>query len=135
MKAEPWSWLRLCEALAASGDGRGLPDAFEVLLDLERPAEPPVDEQKRKDWENARDRRKEQAEAVFERASKEVLAGFLDRKTDADLAGRAADRAPAPLAAARLAEAVRARRPGLGQGPRPAGRRDGQAADRSRGSP
>ena len=82
MKAEPMFWMGLCEALAASGDGRGLPDAFEVLLDLKRPAEPPPDEQKRKDWENARDRRKDQAEAVFERASKEILAGFLDRKTD-----------------------------------------------------
>jgi HEAT repeat protein len=80
MKAEPWYWLRLCEALAACGDGRGLPDAFEVLLDLERPDDPPRDEQKRKDWENARDRKKRDAEAVFDRAAKETLDAFLGGK-------------------------------------------------------
>ena len=84
MTSEPWSWLRLCEALAASGDGRGLPDAFEVLVDLERPAEPPIDEQKRRSWEGERDRRKDQAEAVFGRATKEALSTFLERKANAD---------------------------------------------------
>src|SRR5208283_5982783 len=55
MRAEPTSWMRLCEALASSGDGRGLPDAFDVLLGLERPAQPPLDEQKRRDWESTPD--------------------------------------------------------------------------------
>jgi hypothetical protein len=82
MKGAPTLWLRLCEALASSGDGRGLPDAYAVLVDLARPAEAPLDEQTRRDWEHARDRRKSEAEAVFERASKEILAKFLDRKTE-----------------------------------------------------
>jgi hypothetical protein len=81
MRTEPWYWLRLCEALASNGDGRGLPDAFEVLVDLNRQAEPPLEEQKRKDWEAARNSRRQAAEAVFARASKDVLAGFLDQKT------------------------------------------------------
>jgi hypothetical protein len=68
--------MGLCEALAANGDGRGLPDAFEVLLELEQPADPPVVERKRRDWEHERDQRKQEAEAIFGRASKEVL---LDR--------------------------------------------------------
>ena len=82
MRAEPTSWMRLCEALASSGDGRGLPDAFDVLLGLERPAQPPLDEQKRRDWESTRNQRRQEAEAVFRRASKELLARFLDRKID-----------------------------------------------------
>jgi hypothetical protein len=83
MESEPWYWMRLCEALAACGDGRGLPDAFDVLVDLERPAEPPADEQNRRSWESARDSRKREAEAVFDRATKEALAAFLGRKADA----------------------------------------------------
>jgi hypothetical protein len=83
MKSEPWYWLRLCEALAACGDGRGLPDAFDVLLDLEKPAEPPLDDAKRRDWQLGRDRRKDEAEAIFGRATKEALAAFLGRKADA----------------------------------------------------
>ena len=128
MKSEPWFWLRLCEALAACGDGRGLPDAFEVLLDLERPAEPPADEQKRRDWESDRDRRKDEAEAVFDRAIEGGPRRVPRPQGRRRLARRAAGRPPAPLAAARLAEAVRGRRPGLGEEPRPEGRRDGQAA-------
>jgi HEAT repeat protein len=80
-KSDTRSWLRLCEALASKGDGRGLPDAFDVLIELERASEPPLEEQKRRTWESTRDQRKQEAEAVFERASKETLAGFLDRKT------------------------------------------------------
>jgi hypothetical protein len=82
LRAEPRLWMSLCEALAANGDGRGLSDAFQVLVDLKRPAEPPRDEQKRKAWEFTRDQRKHEAEAVFGRASKAILASFLNRKTD-----------------------------------------------------
>lgn len=81
-RANETSWLRLCEALAACGDGRGLADAFNVLLDLERPAQPPLDEQKQRSWESNRNFRKQKAEAVFERASKELIAGFLSGKTN-----------------------------------------------------
>jgi hypothetical protein len=81
MRTEPRLWMGLCEALAAMGDGRGLPGAFEVLLDLKQPADPPLDERKRRNWEHERDRRKQDAEAVFGRASKEVLEEFLNRKT------------------------------------------------------
>jgi hypothetical protein len=84
MRDEPRQWLRLCEALAASGDGRGLADAFEVLVGLKRPAEPPAEEKERKQWESAREHRLREAEAVFERASKEILDEFLLRRTEAD---------------------------------------------------
>ncbi len=67
LKSSEYSWMSLCEALAASGDGRGLPDAFAVLLDLEQPAEPPLDDQKRRNWESDRSSRKQRAETVFER--------------------------------------------------------------------
>jgi hypothetical protein len=82
MSAEPRLWMGLCEALAANGDGRGMPDAFQVLLELKQPADPPHDEQKRRNWESDRDQRKREAEAVFDRASKDVLAEFLNRKTN-----------------------------------------------------
>jgi hypothetical protein len=74
--------MGLCKALAANGDGRGLPDAFEVLLELKQPADPPVDERKRRDWKSDRDQRRREAEAVFDRASKDVLEQFLNRKTN-----------------------------------------------------
>ena len=116
LSSEPWSWLRPCEALAANGDGRGLPDAFEVLLDLEPPAESPTDEQKRRSWEGERDRRKDQAEAVFGRATKEA-SPRSSGEGECRLASRAAGRPPAPLAAARRAEAARVRHSCLGEGP------------------
>jgi hypothetical protein len=83
LRDEPQFQLRLCEALAALGDGRGLADAYQVLVALNRPATLPSDEQKRREWENDRDRRLREAEAVFERASKEIFAEFLARKADA----------------------------------------------------
>ena len=116
MKAEPRLWMGLCEALAANGDGRGLPDAFEVLLDVERPAEPPLDEQKRRDWEmrprsektRGRGRLRSGLEGIYSSSS----------STARPMSPQPAEQqvvAPAPLAAARLAEAVCARRPGLGE--------------------
>jgi hypothetical protein len=81
MSTEPSLWMGLCEALAANGDGRGMPDAFQVLLELKQPADPPLEEQKRQGWESDRDHRKQKAEAVFDRASKDVLEEFLNRKT------------------------------------------------------
>jgi hypothetical protein len=83
MRDEPRLWLGLCEALAARGDGRGLADALKALVELERPAEPPKEDQPRREWEHQRSARLSQAEAVFSRASKQVLADFLVRKTDA----------------------------------------------------
>ena len=77
MNTEPSLWMGLCEALAANGDGRGMPDAFKILLELKQPTDPPLDEQKRQDWESDRDQRKQRAEAVFDRASKDVLEEFL----------------------------------------------------------
>ena len=81
-RAEPRLWLRLCEALAANGDGRGLGDAFGIMVDLKRSAQPPALEQERRSWENARDNGLREAEAVFGRAPKQVLADFLLRKTE-----------------------------------------------------
>ncbi|WP_435008442.1 M56 family metallopeptidase [Tundrisphaera lichenicola] len=81
---EPQYWLRLCEALAARGDGRGLLDAFEALVELERPAQPPADEKGREDWEKVRMDRKDQAEEVFGRASKEMLEGFVIGKREVE---------------------------------------------------
>ena len=124
--------MTLCEALAASGDGRGLPDAFEVLLDLKRPAEPPLDEQKRKDWDNARDQTETggrgRLRTGLESGPRRIPRPQVRRRH----AGRAGARASTPLASAGVAQAVRPRRPRLGQQPRPPGRRAGQAAARSR---
>ena len=68
--------------MAARGDGRGLADAYQVLVDLERPAEPPAEEQPRREWKSARENRLSEAEAVFGRASKELLAEFVLRKAE-----------------------------------------------------
>ena len=83
-RAEPRHWLRLCEALAAMGDGRGLTDAFDVLVGLKRPAQPPGDEKERWDWEHARDERESEADAVFKQASPTILTELLLRKTQVD---------------------------------------------------
>ena len=80
MRDDARQWLRLCEALAAKGDGRGLADAYEHLVGLKRPADPPVAEQEFRDWTSARDNRQREAEAVFQRASKSILTEFLLRK-------------------------------------------------------
>jgi beta-lactamase regulating signal transducer with metallopeptidase domain len=81
MRDEPRQWLRLCEALAANGDGRGLADAYEHLVGLKRPANPPMAEKELRNWTSARDDRRREAEAVFQRASKKILMEFLLRKT------------------------------------------------------
>jgi hypothetical protein len=74
--------LRLCEALAAKGDGRGLADAYEVLVELERPAQPPAEDRPRWDWLMAREKQQREAEAVFGRAAPEVLGSFLLPKAE-----------------------------------------------------
>ncbi|WP_406694035.1 hypothetical protein V5E97_23615 [Singulisphaera sp. Ch08] len=79
---DPHLWLRLCEALAARGDGRGLGDAFQVLVDLERPIEPPAEEELRRNWQNARNDWLREAEAVFGRSSNELLTEFALRKAE-----------------------------------------------------
>ena len=84
MRAEPWHWLRLCEALVANGDGRGLADAYGILVGLKRPAQPPDAEKERRDWQSARDERQREAEAVFGRASKKILTEFLLGKTEVE---------------------------------------------------
>ncbi len=83
LRDEPRLWLRLCEALVARGDGRGLADAYKFLVDLERPAEPPAEEKPRSEWQRAREKRRGEAEAVFGRASRELLTEFLLRKSEA----------------------------------------------------
>jgi beta-lactamase regulating signal transducer with metallopeptidase domain len=80
-RAEPRLWLRLCEALAANGDGRGLGDAFDIMVGLKQSAQPPADEQERRSWQSARNNRIREAEAVFSRPPKHVVAEFLLRKT------------------------------------------------------
>ena len=82
MRTEPRLWLGLCEALAANGDGRGMPDAFTVLLELKQPANPPLNEHERRTWESEHDQRRQEAEAVFDRAPKDVLAEFVNRKSN-----------------------------------------------------
>ncbi len=108
MRAEARYWLRLCEALAAMGDGRGLTDAYDVLVGLKRPAQPPGDEKERRNWEHARDKLESEADAVFKQASPKILTELLLRKTQVDssserqvvlqLLGRLPD-LPAPFAA------------------------------------
>jgi hypothetical protein len=87
LRTEPRLLLGLCEALAARGDGRGLADAYTVLVGLEQPAEPPADEEPRRKWENARAEQQREAEAVFGRASKALIAEFLLGKRDAASSG------------------------------------------------
>jgi hypothetical protein len=60
--------------------------ALTALPRYEQPADPPVDERKRRDWKSDRDQRRREAEAVFDRASKDVLEQFLNRKTNVDSA-------------------------------------------------
>ena len=67
--------------LAANGDGRGLADADELLVELKRTVEPPAGEKERRDWQSAHDQRLGEAEAVFGRASKKILTEFLLGKT------------------------------------------------------
>ena len=132
MKAEPMFWMSLCEALAASGDGRGLPDAFDVLLDLKRPAEPPLDEQKRKDWENARDqperggrgRLRAGLESDPRRVPRPQVRRQLRRPSRRSCSGSSGGSRELPR---RFAPVV----PTWAEQPRPPGRRDGQAATRA----
>jgi hypothetical protein len=81
MRDEPHHWLRLCEAWATSGDGRGLADAYEILVALKRPAQPPADENDRRKWETDRRHRLGEAEDVFGRASQKILTEFVVRKS------------------------------------------------------
>lgn len=80
---EPRYWLELCDALAARRDSRGLGDAYGVLVDLERPANPPGDDRRRFLWENARDDLRRQAESVFAHAPTDLRAEFLRAKAGA----------------------------------------------------
>jgi hypothetical protein len=80
-RAEPRLWLRLCEALATNGDGRGLGDAFDIMVGLKQAAKPPADEQERRNWQSSRGSRLGEAEAVFSRTPKQGIAEFLLRKT------------------------------------------------------
>ncbi len=84
MRDEPTQRLRLCEALAANGDGRGLADAYEILVGLKRPAQPPASENERKNWQTNRDNLLDQAEAVFGQAPKTIAAEFLVHKMQVD---------------------------------------------------
>ncbi len=76
--------MRLCEALAARGDSRGLDDAFATLVDLKRPTGSPEDEESRRDRIAEREDRRSEAEDVFERASDAMLAKFLNGKATVD---------------------------------------------------
>jgi hypothetical protein len=73
--------LNLCEALAARGDGRGLGDAYQVLVDLERAEEPQPTDRENRQQQQPRSDRQRSAEAVFKRASPAILAPFLMAKT------------------------------------------------------
>ncbi len=79
-KDEPRVWLELCEALAKKGDGRGLNDAFEALVQLERSAEPPTGDKALRNWTRTRDALREQAERVASSAREEDLSAFLLQK-------------------------------------------------------
>jgi beta-lactamase regulating signal transducer with metallopeptidase domain len=108
MRDEPTLWIRVCEALAARGDGRGLADAYDILVGRERSAQPPADEKARGDWQRDRESQQTAAEEVFGKAPKDILAEFLSHKTETvapeerrvvlRLLWRLAD-LPAPLAA------------------------------------
>jgi beta-lactamase regulating signal transducer with metallopeptidase domain len=82
LRDQPRLRMRLCEALAARGDGRGLSDAYEVLVGMERPSQQPAEEKARNDWQRQREDQQREAEAVFGRASRQIFAEFLVRKTE-----------------------------------------------------
>lgn len=69
--------LQLAAALAYRGDVRGMPAAFDVLVRLAEPGEPPEDKKARRDWERAIDRRRDNALDVFDRAPTAAVTEFL----------------------------------------------------------
>lgn len=82
LREEPRLWLTLCEVLTAQGDGRGLADAAKILVHLERPTEPPAEEEPHRKWQSDRETRRSEAEAVIRQASKERLAEFVLHKAE-----------------------------------------------------
>jgi HEAT repeat protein len=75
--------LRLATALAYRGDPRGLPGAFDVIVRLAEPGEPPDDEKARRNWEDDVDDRRDEALRVFERAPTAAVNEFLAGRADA----------------------------------------------------
>jgi HEAT repeat protein len=75
--------LRLAAALAYRGDPRGLPAAFDVLVRLAEPGEPPEDEKARRNWEDDIDDRRDEALRVFDRAPTAAVNEFLSARADA----------------------------------------------------
>lgn len=83
--------LYLAKALADRGDGRGLPTAFGVLVELAASGERPQDEPARRTWEKNVEDRREAALDVFERAATSDVAALLaERASHADEATRLA---------------------------------------------
>jgi hypothetical protein len=75
--------LRLAAALAYRGDTRGLPTAFDVLVRLAEPGQPPEDEKARRNWEDDIDDRRDEALRVFDRAPTAAVNEFLAARADA----------------------------------------------------
>lgn len=72
--------LALGEALAAKGDDRGLNEAFEALVRLERDADVPADVKELRAWTRTRDDLRRQAKRVASKISEQVLSDFLAHK-------------------------------------------------------
>ncbi|WP_010588085.1 M56 family metallopeptidase [Schlesneria paludicola] len=70
-------WLHLCQSLAATGDARGLKDAFETLVMLDQTAQPPATDREHRTWKSTRDQLHDQAMLVITKANQDTLAKFL----------------------------------------------------------
>ncbi|BBO33142.1 HEAT repeat domain-containing protein [Lacipirellula parvula] len=83
--------LELATALAALGDARGLPLAFDLLVKLAEPGVAPDDAKAKRQWEKSRDDRRRDVLRVFSRAATDDVAALLaERASNADAPARLA---------------------------------------------
>jgi len=75
--------LRICEALAALGDDRGLRDAFEALTERFKTDDAPTNERRLKAWQRRKDNLADWTEGILERVSQSSIAEFAIAHVDA----------------------------------------------------
>ena len=83
--------LELATALASQGDARGLPLAFDMLVESANLGASPVDAKLKRQWEKSRDDRRRDVLRVFSRATTDDVAALLaERAPNADPHARVA---------------------------------------------